>query len=219
MYSFSTSYISEKLVPPILRQVRVLAYLRVLLISVQTKWGDFLEYINGSFYINWNVLTAYTVGDRIKYGTATYEALQNSTGEIPFENTAYWLLINKDFVGCDVRVKFNSDKIVFEYVLNKYLNTTPTTIPTIYTTRNQVDSNGFYMGVDGDGLFGELGTDENQNDFLGTTYSLGQYAMTIYVPLALYTSLATTAADREAIVRNIADKYVMAGIVYEVVTY
>ncbi len=219
MYSFSTSYISEKLVPPVLRQVKILAFLRVLLVSVQTKWDDFKKYISGSSEIKWSNVTAYSVGDRVKYGYSIYEALQSSTGEIPFENTDYWLLVNKDFVGCDARVKFNSDKIVFDYVLNLYLNITPTTIPTIYTTRNQVDANGFYMGVDGDGLFGELGTDENQNDFMGTAYSLGQYAMTIYVPLALYTSLASNAADREARVRNIADRYVMAGVLYEIQTY
>lgn len=219
MFAFNTSYISEKLVPPALRSVKILAYVRVLLAPLQTKWNDFLEFINGSNYLAWDILNIYAVGDRVKYGESIYEALQASAGETPYNNTDYWLLINKDFVGCDARVKFNSQKIVFEYVLNLYLNTTPTTLPLIYTTRNTMDVNGFYLGVDGVSELGELGKDNNQDDYLGTSYTLGQYAMTIYVPLALYTSLASTANDRESRVRNIADRYCPVGINYNVNTY
>lgn len=218
MYAFSTTYLTEKLLPPALRQVRILAFLRVLAIPLQSKWNDFLEFISGSSYTNFSDVTFYVVGDRVKYGQSIYECILPIVGVIPYDTT-YWLLINKDFVGCDARVKFNSQKMVFEYVLNLYLNTTPTTLPLIYTTRNTVDVNGFYIGVDGVSELGELGTSVNQDDFLGTSYTLGQYAMTIYVPLALYTALASTAADREAIVRNIADRYVLAGIEYNVLTY
>lgn len=218
MFSFSTTYLSEKLVPPALRQIRILAYLRVLLAAIQVKWDDYLEYINGSSYAVFDISNPYVVGDRVRYGYAIYECIQNSTLIIPTD-TNYWLLINKDFVGVDARRKFNSQKIVLEYVLNLYLNTTATTLPLIYTTRNAVDTNGFYLGVDGDSAFGELGTEINQNDYLGTSYTLGQYAMTIYVPLAIYNSLATTAADREKRVRNIADKYVVAGINFDVQTF
>lgn len=219
MYLFNTTYLSEKLVPPALRQVRILAYIRVLLAPIQIKWNDFLEYINGSNYLNWDGANPYVVGDRVKYGYAIYEALQASAGEIPYNNTDYWLLINKDFVGLDARRVFNSHKMVFEYTLNLYLNTTPTTIPLIYTTRNVIDANGFYMGDSGYGELGEMAKSNAQNDFMGNSYSLNQYAMTIYVPAALYTSLASTSADREARVRNIADRYVPAGIQYNVTTY
>lgn len=219
MYLFNTTYLTEKLTPPALRQVRILAFLRVLTSPLTSKWNDFLEYINGSNYSDWSNVTAYVLGDRVRYGYSIYECIQASTGKIPQTETDYWLLINKDFVGIDAKTKFNAQKMVFEYVLNLYLNTTPTTIPLIYTTRNVVDSNGFYMGIDGDSSFGELGTESNQDDYLGTSYTLGQYAMTIYVPLALYTGLASTAADREARVRNIADRYVVAGINYDVQTF
>jgi hypothetical protein len=219
MYSFNATYLVEKLTPPALRQARILAYLRVLTVSLSYKWLDFLEFINSSSYPDFDISSPYTVGDRVKYGYAIYECVKNASLIIPYGNPDYWLLINKDFVGIDARRKFNSQKIVFEYVLNLYLNTTPTTIPLIYTTRNTVDANGFYIGSIGYGERGELAKQVNQNDFIGTGYTLGQYAMTIYVPLALYNSLATTANDREQRVRNVADKYVMAGITYNVLTY
>lgn len=219
MYAFNTTYLSEKLIPPALRQIRILAYLRVLLASVQSKWNDTLEYFLGSSYSTWAASDPYVKGDRIKYGYAIYEALIANINVIPYGNESTWLLINKDFVGIDAKVHFNGQKMIFEYVLNLYLNTTATTIPLIYTTRNPVDTNGFYLGVDGDSSFGELGLDSNQNDYLGTSYTIGQYAMTIYVPLALYNSLASSSSDRESRVRNIADRYVVAGINYSISTY
>jgi hypothetical protein len=219
MYSFNITYLTEKLTPPALRQVRILAFMRVITAPLAYKWRDFLEYINGSSYTEFDYSSPYTVGDRVRYGYAIYECIQDASLIIPYGNPDYWLLINKDFVGVDARRKFNSQKLVFEYVLNLYLNTTPTTLPLIYTTRNTVDSNGFYIGAKGYGDRGEIGKSVSQNDFIGTGYTLGQYAMTIYVPLALYNSLATTANDREQRVRNVADKYVMAGIEYNVLTY
>jgi hypothetical protein len=46
-----------------------------------------------------------------------------------------------------------------------------------------------------------------------------QYNMTINVPLALFNTLGSTAQDRENAIRIIANKYILAGITYEVVTY
>lgn len=218
MYAFNTTYLTEKLTPPALRQVRVLAFLRVISAPLTSKWNDFLEYINGSNYSVFDISNAYSVGNRIRYGYAIYECIQASTGYLP-TNTDYWLLINKDFVGVDARRKFNGQKLVFEYVLNLYLNTTPYTVPLIYTTRNAVDGNGFYIGSKGYGDRGQMSKSTNQDDYIGTGYTIGQYAMTIYVPLALYNSLASTASDREQRVRNVADKYVPAGILYNVTTY
>lgn len=218
MYSFNTTYFTEKLTPPALRVVRILAFLRVITVPLQRKWDDFLEYINGSSYAVYSDVTSYIIGDRVKYGISIYECILGTTGNYPL-NTLYWLLINKDFVGCDARIKFNSQKIIFEYVLNLYLNDTPTKLPLIYTTRNTIDVNGFYLGVDGISELGELGADSTQDDYLGTSYTLNQYSFTIYVPILLYTSLAATSADRLERVKNIADKYKLAGTTYDVITY
>ena len=222
IYGFDTDYISEKLIPPQLRTTKRLAWLRVLSSNLQDKFNDIFgvqSYYKGFSLANWSSVTNYNIGNRVKYGISIYEALTDNTGLSPDVNTDDWLLIEKDFVGANERVKYNSQKMVLEYVLNRYLNTTATTMPTIYILTNTVDVNGFYIGIDGQSELGELGVNTNQDDFLGTSYTLNGYAFTIYVPLALYTSLGTTAANRENRVRNVADKYVIAGINYNVTTY
>lgn len=219
MYAFDIDYLTEKLTPPQLRQIRIIAFLKVICRPLQLIWKNTEKYFNGSGYAIWSNATTYNRGDKVRYGYEIYEALQTSTAEVPFDNTDYWLMINKDFVGLDARVRFNGGKMLLEYILNLYLNTSYSAIPTIYITRNTIDVNGFFMGTDGNSELGELATVTNQDDYLGTSTSINQYAMTIYVPSVLYTSLATTVADREARVRNIADRYVYAGINYNVVAY
>lgn len=222
IYGFDTDWIVEKLLPPQLRTVMRMAWLRVLVSDIKSKYIDIYgvqSYYNGFSIAKWSSATAYVIGNRVRYGVSIYEALTDNTGLSPDINTSDWLLIEKDFVGADERVKYNGQKMVLEYILNRYLNTTATTIPTIYILNNPVDVNGFYMGIDGASELGELGTNTNQNDFLGTSYTLNQYCFTIYVPLALYTSLGTTAANRENRVRNVADKYIIAGVNYNVTTY
>jgi len=182
---------------------------------------------NGFNVITWNVATNYALGDTVRFGVSVYEALVANVGIIPSSDEDTWLLVEKEFIGADERNKYNAGKMLFEYVLNRYLNTTATTVPLIYITTNTIDVNGFYMGADGDGTYGELGVNTNQNDFLGTSYTLTQYAFTIYVPIALSNSFTSEAADvapaistnRENIVRGVADKYNLAGLLYNVITY
>lgn len=222
IYGFDTDYISEKLTPSLLRTPMRLAWLRVLTSDIQAKYTDIFgvqSYYKGFSIANWSSVASYVIGNRVKYGVSIYECLVDNTGLSPDINTTEWLLIEKDFVGANERVKYNGQKMVLEYILNRYLNTTATTIPTIYIQTNPVDVNGFYMGIDGISELGELGTNTNQDDFLGTSYTLNQYCFTIYVPAALYTTLGTSAANRENRVRNVADKYVIAGINYSISTY
>lgn len=223
IYPYDTSYVSEQLLPPEMRTPMRLAWIRTLLASVRAKYNDIFgstqSYTQGFSYANWSSITAYTKGNRVKYGVSIYEALVASTGSDPEVNTDDWLLIEKDFVGVFERVKYNGQKMVLQYVLNRYLNTSYATLPTIYIQTNNIDVNGFYLGVDGASELGELGDNANQDDFLGTSYSLNQYAFTVYVPTALFTTLGTTAANRENRVRNVVDKYRLAGMTYNVTTY
>lgn len=231
---YDVNYVQEKLLPPLLRTPIRLDWLKTLTRPIQLKYNDIYgvqSFVRSFSYAKWNVLTAYTVGNRVRFGISIYECLIANTGTDPSSDDVTWLRIAEDFVGIDERVKFSSQHMVFQYVLNRYLNTTASTIPQIYTLKNSIDTNGFYLGADGDGTYGELGYNTgsvtNQDDFLGTSYSLNQYAFTIYVPIALANSFTSgtpnvvpnISANRENMVRNVADKYVLAGITYNVVTY
>lgn len=220
------NYVEEKLIPPLLRTPIRLDWLKTLTAPIQKKYNDIysIESFVRSFSVSkWSVLTAYTVGVRVRYGVAVWECLIANTGVDPTSDTVTWFQIAQDFVGVDERIKFSSQHMVFQYVLNRYLNTTAYTVPKIYTLTNTIDTNGFYLGTDGDGSFGELGDNTgsvtNQNDFLGTSYSLNQYAFTVYVPAALFLTLGNSTANREQTVRNVVDKYRLAGITYSVTTY
>lgn len=226
IFAYDVNYVQEKLMPPLLRTPIRLDWLKTLTRPIQLKYNDIFgtqSFVQSFSSAKWNILTAYTPGVRVRLGIAIYECLIANTGVDPTSDATKWLLIEKDFVGTDERIKFSSQHMVFEYVLNRYLNTTYATIPKIYVLTNTIDTNGFYMGADGDGTFGELATNTGnittQDDFLGTSYSLNQYAFTIYVPAALFTTLGTTAANREQTVRNTADKFVLAGLLYNVTTY
>jgi hypothetical protein len=222
IYSYDTGYVAEQLLPPQLRTTMRLAWLRTLLASVKSKYNDIFgvqSYTQGFSLANWSSVTNYAIGNRVKYGVSIYEALTANVGLDPEVNTTDWLLVEKDFVGAFERVKYNGQKMVLQYILNRYLNTTYATIPTIYITTNTIDTNGFYIGVDGASELGELGDNSNQNDFLGTSYTLNQYSFTVYVPVLLFATLGTNAANRENRVRNVVDKYKLAGTNYNVTTY
>ena len=231
IFSFNTDYISEKLVPPLLRSTMRLAWIRTLLASIKSKYNDIFgvsSYVYGYSIAKWNVGTNYAIRDRAKDGIAIYEALVANVGIVPHSDSVTWLLVCLDFVGAEERRKLNGQKMVLEYALNRYLNTTATTIPTIYILNNVIDVNGFWMGNgNGQGEYGEMGNSSNQDDFMGISYILNQNAFTIYVPIALANSFTTETANvvpaistnRENMVRNIADRYVIGGITYNILTY
>jgi hypothetical protein len=216
--------ILDRMTPPKLRQTRFIAWLTVLFAPLKLKYDDiFNKYKTGDTSTAWSNVTAYVVGDRVRYGIGIYEALTANTGIVPISDSQTWYKVNDDFVGTDERIMYNSQRIVFEYLLNRYFNVTPTTAPLIYITTNNIDTNGFYLGdsainENGELAFGTYGF-SNANDYLGTSYSLNQYAFTINVPIALYTPLGATNTDRDNVIRNIADKYVIAGVLYDITTY
>ena len=231
---YDVNYVQEKLTPPLLRAPIRLDWLKTLTYPIQKKYDDIYgvqSFVRSFSLAKWSAVTAYVVGNRVRYGISIYECLIANTGVDPTSDSVTWFKICEDFVGIDERIKFSSQHMVFQYVLNRYLNITYATIPQIYTVKNSIDTNGFYMGVDGDGSYGEMGVGTgaltNQDDFMGTSYSLNQYAFTIYVPIALANSFTSETPDvvpniapnRERMVRNVADKYKLAGMTYNVVTY
>ena len=214
-------------------------YLRKVL---RESWGDvkmrqaqwlhdlfFDDYADGFTGIAWNAGTSYAKGARRKYfDNAVYEAIQSSpTGTLP-TNGAYWIKVLDTWVGARERAKYSGQKLVLEYALNKWFGTAfrqPDDVasPTpsdIYISNNTLTNNVFITSNDEAEASVTANADGTDVDaFVMNDYSFTGASFTIYVPAAAFTALASTLADRENIIRNLADKYEIAGVMYTITTY
>jgi hypothetical protein len=108
--------------------------------------------------------------------------------------------------------------VVLEYALNKWFGTVfrqPPTLSDIYILNNAVLTPVFVVGASEDessDIFGDISSEFIIDDYDFTT----AYAFSIYIPTAVYDALG---AAKESIVRNFADKYVIAGILYNITPY
>jgi hypothetical protein len=223
IYTFNTSTISGWLLPPVLRQLKHLAWLRVLLSPVQTLWQlIFEDYSVGTAYQDWDAITGFALGSRVRYSDlGNYECINpaGAFGAIQYPlNTVYWRKIQDNYIGIDERIKYNSQIIILEYALNRwFMNTAPNDL--IYIETNVV-TNQFLLG----GSSQTSGTMANnsayQPYFMGNTYSATQYDFTVYFPIALFNGLPPTLnADKEKMIRNVVDKYNLAGMNYDIQTF
>jgi hypothetical protein len=228
IYDYDTSVVGEQLTPPILRQTKFLAWIKVIVRPIQNFWSlVFEDYRLGSNYLAYNGSTTYNLGDRVIYlDKCIYEATsvtvlgvaQSFSGVLP-TNTVFWTKVNEIFIGSDERVKYSAQKLLFEFALNKFFMVAALPADQIYITNNFINSGDvFVMDTDSE-LSSVMPLDSNfQEDYLDytATYATGIYDYTIFVPTADYTALGSNA---EAIIRTFADKYNIAGMQYDVVTY
>lgn len=222
IYQIDTSYVSEQLTPPKLRSAKLLAWLKVLLKPLSNLFDiNFLDYKLGSTVADYSGATAYSFGDRVRYtDKSIYELIvTTSTGIVP-TNTTNWIKINDVFIGCDERIKYNAQKLLFEYSLNKFF-LVPAIGDQIYIENQTTFETPFIMGNVGN-LSSSMPTNSiNQINYLGNayTYTSSSYDYTIYVPIAIFTALGTDTTNRENAIRNFADTYNLAGLIYNVTTY
>ena len=220
IYTYSVNYISEKLLPPSLRGSKHLAWLKTILKPIQNLWYRiFNDYKDGSLYVDYDNTTAYVETERVVWtDKRVYECILATTGNLPSDST-YWNLINDNFIGASERAKYNSQKIVFEYSLNKWFRV-PIGDPQIYIINNAIATSGFIMGATGsysspmayDSYFSTTAMGE---DYYVTTL----YDYTIYFPVLVFNAQGSTTANREQAIRNFADIYNLVGMQYNVITY
>jgi len=222
IYQIDTSYVSEQLTPPKLRNVKLLAWLKVLLKPISNLFDvNFLDYKIGNVYTDYSGATTYSFGDKVMYiDKSIYELIvATSTGVDPV-NTTNWIKINDVFIGCDERIKYNAQKLLFEYALNKFF-LVPVVGDQIYIDNQITFETPFIMGNTGD-LSSSMPTNSiNQISYLGNayTYTSSSYDYTIYVPIAIFTALGTNTTNRENAIRFFADKYNLSGLIYNVIAY
>ena len=195
--------------------VSPLVWLRNVVFDVYKAGNSYPKYTAG----------IYSKGERVYYAKSIYESLIDSNTDAPTVNT--WLKISDNFIGVNERVLFRSEKIVFEYALNKWFNTDAEPCvwsniagaSTIYITNNSITTGFFRVGTSQDlsSYVGfELSSEPIGNDGGVTTV---QYSYTINLPTSVWTALGSDDDIREQTIRNFADKYNVAGLFYNIITY
>lgn len=216
IYIISFNLFWEQLTPPILRQVLQLAWGKVLLKPLQYLHDlIFTDYASGGTAVEWDVLDPYVVGDRVYYiDRAVYECIANTTGDLPTD-IDFWIKVLDNYIGIRERIMYNSQKIVFEYGINRWFMCAG-----IYVDNAAVGYAGFVMGGSGEYSSTMYNSSVYSDAFLFNNYTaLSVNHFTINVPVAVYTALAGNNTDRDNIIKSFADKYVMAGITYNIVSY
>ena len=215
IYTVTYSYLWEQLYPPKLRKSVHLAW--GFVVTRPLQWlhdAIFISYANGATDADYSNVTAYSLGDRVVYtDRGQYEALQATTGNLPTDTT-YWIKVNDNYIGARERSKYNSRKILFEYALNRWFQTTG-----IFISNTGGNASSFLLGGSGPTSTALFNTSTNQQQFLIQSYSATSEDFIIFVPLAKFNSLGSNDTDRKNVVRNIADLYVIAGIIYTVQSY
>ena len=237
IYSADYNQLYKLLLPPKKRLTNFLAWAAMKVKPIQYLHDLlFVTYADGFTGLLYVAASTYAKGDRVKQDDhSVYEAIQAVPINTPPPDTTYWRKVQDIWIGFRERTKYNGQKIVLEYALNKWFGTTWRTplvngyaaIPDathelysdIYIINNTLFSDGFIIAqnaqysdaIPKNSVYGQVG--------IGANYSSDQNAFTIFVPVAVYNALSADVPSREQIVRAFADKYVIAGVIYEIQTY
>jgi hypothetical protein len=218
IFAINFKGITELLLPPILRKSKEIAWLTSLTKPLQYDNDLFLDYINGSNYPIYNSGTTYVAGNRvINIDRGVYESINGSTGIVPTDTTK-WTLINGNYIGAVERSRYNSQKYLNEYALNRWFQVSGTTTTSlygpsynnIYIKTNVTKSNMFVMGQTGP--YSDYMLNRSSSEYMFNHYIVPSSTdFTIYVPTTVTTDLQS--------VRTFEDLVVIAGITYDVVNY
>lgn len=222
LYDVNYTSVGQQILPPDKRGTAmsrwVAAVLRPLQWLVDIKLNMWRDGSTAPPYLN---STTYAKGDLVVYRYSVYESQVNGNlGNDPL-NTTYWVKAQDNFVGTLERLKYNGNVLVLTYALNKYFGTVfrqPNNVSDIYISANAKPVAVFLVG-DTEAQSSKVYYNTS-SEFVINAYNFASYTnMTIWVPVAVYNALDTDPINRERIVRNFADRYVVAGITYNIDTY
>jgi hypothetical protein len=221
---FDVNYLKmgEQLLPPDKRNPMQRSWISVLLTPTQWVRDVILgTYRQGATYSPYVNSTTYAAGERVIFRYSVYESLVNGNlGNDPL-NTSYWFLIQANFIGVDERLMYNGHILQLTYALNKYFGTTfrqPPNISDIFLQAHGKPKAVFVVG--GDESNSSVSYRNRSSEFIINGYSFAAFTnLTIWVPLAVFNALDTDPTNREPIIRNFSDQYIVAGITYDVKTY
>ena len=203
-----------------------LLYVRATLYSIKRLYTVFTLYKAGSTYDFYDSGTPYPLGFRVRTIYGVYESLIDGNTGNPTTDTTKWEKILDSFIGIDEQVNFNSNKIVYEFALNRwfgtafvqYANAAYTPLSDIYIVTGILVYTSFIVGETIGSYVGESAS----TGYVGETAtftSSSTYIFTIYVPLSVYNSLGATDTIRDKSFRFFADRLLPAGCTYVITTY
>lgn len=223
LFDFDIDIVVPNLVAPVKRLPKYLAWLKSLATPIQQAWQFlFVDYKVGATYADFDVMATYAIGncviwtDKSVYTASYVNALglaETFNGVYP-NNTVFWTKINDNFIGIDERIKYNSQKLLFEYALNRFFRITG-----IYITNNFVTPTNVFVMGDSSASSSYMGDNSiYQSNYMNDVpvYNPDIYDYTIFFPIAYYTALG---ADADLIIKSFADIYNLAGMQYNVLTY
>jgi len=210
------------------RLVKRIAWGAVPMKQLQRLRDNFFnEYADGSLALDWTSIIAYNKGDKVKYlDKGIYEAIKTVPIGAAITDTSYWLKIQDNWIGVRERAKYHGCKLSLEFQLNKWFGTvflqpddeaTPTPSE-IYITNNTLNNNVFLV-ANSDTEASVVMNSDFADDFVMNDYSFNGTSFTINVPVAVFNALGSNTTDRENMIRSFADKYVIAGVTYNIATY
>jgi len=213
LYDVDFKQQSNDLLPPDKRHPKNISIIRALMAPLQ--WARDLilgSYKTGSNAPIWSA-GSYNKWDQVIFNKRVYSSLIDNNTSDP-TNSDSWELVLYDFIGVDERIKFNSQKCVLEYALNKRFGGTfrmpPSSHSDIYIQNLPAVKFGFLVGKTIGSTVGKTQSSDN----IGWPYTFKQTTgFQINFPIALYN--ATTESE----IRNYTDQYNDAGIRYIIVQY
>jgi hypothetical protein len=225
--TFAVNFLPPKKRLPIYK-AWVKTLVKPLQVLYNTMFGTFKD---GNTAPLWVTATAYAVGDQVQYeDKSVYECWVANTGELP-TNTDYWFKIQDKFVGIEPRCKYNAQHLLFEWALNEWFGTTFVNVPgasDIYIDITGANIGAFLVGyTPTESSYVVFDEPEASGYIQAENLTTVAISFTIYVPLAVANALTNEtpntvpniSANRENIIRQIADLYTYAGINYNVITY
>lgn len=221
IYDVDFNQIAVQVTPPDKRNQRFIAWLKALVKPIQWLRDLWMgDYRTGTAAIAWVSGTSYNKYARVLYKQKVYESLINGNTDDPTVQ-ASWMVVQQNFIGVFERVQYTGVKLIFEFAINKYFGSVfrqPPGVSDIYIT---VAAKPYGVFISG----GTVGTSSvvfanNSSQFIINYYVFSPFSnMTIHVPAALFASLDPDPMNCQKIIRNYADQYIIAGILYDIVTY
>lgn len=208
------------MLPPDKRFRRTVAWVKILLSPIQylrDLW--FGSYRTGSTAPVW-VAGTYAKYAQVRYNKIVYESLKNGNTDVPTVATS-WKIVQQNFIGLSERILYTGEKLLLEYAMNKWFGTVfrqPNNVSDIYITNNTI-SIAVFRSANTEN-FSSVVYANVSSEYVINQYSFTlAYNFTINCPLAVFNALDPTLVNNEKIFRSFVDKYVPAGITYNIVTY